>query len=116
MTSKKRNILNLPVKAPQKEPGLIEEGTIGDLKYKVFDRGNIHITDGERTFKKDRKVLKELLSRCKFEGEKVGYVLEIPGAGDTTKLRITKEESDVRLSLGDVMPPTVSKLIKILDI
>jgi len=98
-----------------KEKGLIEEGIIGDLKYKLFNRGNIHITDGVNIFRKDCEELKKALANHDYEkAEREGY-LEIPGAGDTDPLVIFKENGNFKLRLGGKIPPIIVKLREILD-
>lgn len=114
MDKKKKNIINLPVKSKPKETGVLKEGIIGDLQYKVFDRGNIQLTDGVHTFRKDCKMLDELLGRTNYKDIKEGGSFEIPGAGDTDPLILTKEKDDIVLSLGNGIPPTILKLKNIL--
>jgi hypothetical protein len=112
---KKNNVLKLPLnKKEAVEKGLIEEGTIGDLKYKLFDRGNIHLTDGVNIFRKDCMAFKAALSGLDYEKIKEGSSHEIPGAGDTDPLVIYKENGDFKLRLGGKVPQVIVKLREIL--
>jgi hypothetical protein len=100
---------------PAKEKGLIEEGVIGDLQYKLFDRGNIQITDGVSVFRKDCDEFKKALSKKDYEKMSDEGSFEIPGAGDTDPLVIFKENGDVKIRLGGKMPPIILKLREILN-
>lgn len=114
----KRNVVNLPVRGQKKvikEKGLLKEGTIGDLKYKIYDRGNIHITDGISVFRKDCDQFKKVLLKKDYEKISEGGSFEIPGAGDTDPLVIYKEGGEFKLRVGVAIPPIIAKLKKILD-
>jgi len=114
----KKNVVKLPVKSRKKAPkekGLLKEGTIGDLKYKIYDRGNIHITDGINIFRKDREQFKKALLKKDYEKINEGGSFEIPGAGDTDPLIIYKEDGEFKLRVGVAIPPIIAKLKKILD-
>lgn len=108
----KKNILKLPEK---KEKGLLKEGAISGLRYKIFDRGNIEITDGDKTFRKDRMALKSALAGIDYDNIKNGDKYEIAGAGDTDPLIIIKEGDSVRFTLKSKLPPIVKELISIMD-
>lgn len=97
------------------EKGLIEEGTIGDLKYKLFDRGNIHITDGVNLFRKDCSAFKAALAGRDYEKMSEGSSFKVPGAGDTDPLFVFKEKGEIKLRLGGKIPPIIVKLKEILD-
>jgi len=113
--NKKNNVLKLPLnKKEAVEKGLIEEGTIGDLKYKLFDRGNMHITDGVNIFRKDCMAFKTALANRDYEKINNGDSFEIPGAGDTDPLVIFKENGDFRMRLGGKVPQIIVKLREIL--
>jgi hypothetical protein len=109
-----RNIIPLKRKEPSKEKGLLEEGTIGDLKYKLFDRGNIQITDGVNIFRKDCTAFKGSLAGRDYEKLKNGDSFEISGAGDTDPLIIFREKDEIKIRLGGKIPPIILKLIDIL--
>lgn len=102
-------------KEPPKEKGLLEEGSLGDLKYKLFDRGNIHITDGVNTFKKDCMAFKAALAGRDYEKIKEGESFEVSGAGDTDPLFVFKKKGEIKLRLGGKIPPIIVKLKGILD-
>jgi hypothetical protein len=110
MTNK--NIIKLPVK---KEKGLIDSGTIGGLKYKLFDRGNIHIYDNKSCFKKDCSALKAALYSYNYDKMAEGEHFEIPGAGDTDSLFVCKEKGIIKLKLRGSVPEIIKQLKKILD-
>jgi hypothetical protein len=110
--NKKNNVLKLPLK--KVEQGLIEEGTLGDLKYKLFNRGNIHLTDGVNIFRKDCTAFKTTLANHNYEKMRDGESFEIPGAGDTDPLVIFKENGDFKLRLGGKVPQIIVKLREIL--
>lgn len=107
-----RKLLKLPEK---KDKGILKEGTIGGLRYKIFDRGNIEITDGEKTFRKDRTAFKTALTGMDYDKLKNGDKHEIAGAGDTDPLIIIKEGDSIRFTLKNKLPPIVKELISIMD-
>lgn len=112
--NKKSNVLKLPVKK-KKEIGLIEMGTIGGLEYKIFNRGNIHLTDGVDTFRKDCKVFIEELKKLDYKKLDQWNELKINGAWGTDPLIITKTDNDVCFSLGNKIPKLITRLVEILN-
>lgn len=113
--NKKNNILSLPSsKKKIVEKGVVEEGTIGDLKYTRFDRGNIQLTDGVNTFRKDCFEFKAALAKHDYDSIIEGGSFEIPGAGDTDSLVIFKEDGDFKLRLGGKVPQIIVQLRDIL--
>lgn len=114
---KKKDIKNLIpyTRKPPKEKGLIAGGVIGDLQYKLFDRGNIQLTDGVSTFRKDCEEFKKALSNRDYEKMSDDSHFKIPGAGDTDPLVIFKEKGKVKLRLGGKVPPIIAELREILN-
>jgi hypothetical protein len=113
--NKKNNVLKLPIgNKKNSEQGLIEEGVIGDLKYKLFNRGNIHLTDGVNIFRKDCLAFKTAIANHDYEKMRDGESFEIPGAGDTDPLVIFKENGDFKLRLGGKVPQIIVQLRDIL--
>jgi len=111
--NKKNNVVKLPEKK-KREVGLIETGTIGGLEYKIFKRGNIHLTDGVHTFRKDCKNFIAELKKLDFKKLDQWSEFEISGAGDTDPLIITKSD-DVCFSLGNKAPKLIIELMQILN-
>ena len=68
MPNKKKNIIEFQQKKvtrKDKKENVVDQGNLGDLKYKVFKRGVIHITDkkGSLTFKKDCELFEEAIDK-----------------------------------------------------
>lgn len=111
--NKKSNIVNLPVKT-KIDTDVLKEGSLGKLTYKLFNRGNIQITDGYNIFRKDCTVfLSELLKNTYILDE--GQTIEISGAGDTNSFVITKKGNDVTFHIGRTLPNAIERLISILE-
>jgi hypothetical protein len=112
--NKKANIIKLPVKTKAEE-GVIEEGNLGELNYKLFNRNNIQITDGYNLFRKDCSVFIEELLKHHYSNMHEGQAIEILGAGDTDSFIITKVGNNVVFKLGETLPSALIKLMEILE-
>jgi hypothetical protein len=80
--------------------GLVaDHGKIGNLNYKVYSRGVIHITDGKLTFKKDPDIFEEKLEEINFEDMSDGDEKIINGSGDNDNLVMALKEGELEISL-----------------
>ena len=114
MPKKRDNVVKLPARS-KKEADLIEAGSINrTLTYKLFNRGNIEITDGHSTFRKDCDLFRSELVKHNYDKMKEGETVEIPGAGDTDPLLFTKVGKDVSFRLGNKLPKSIEKVIRII--
>jgi hypothetical protein len=102
----------MPIK---KDKSILKEGTIGDLKYKIFDRGNIQISEGDKIFRKELTILERVLSETNYETMKEGDSIKIDGAGDTDPLFIYKEKGVIGLRLRKNLPVIINELLSIID-
>lgn len=78
---------------------LADHGKIGNLDYKVYSRGVIHITDRILIFKKDPDIFEEKLEEINFKGLSDGDEKVIEGSGDNDDLVITLKDGELELSL-----------------
>jgi len=98
--------------------GIIEEGTLGDLKYKVYRRGTIHVFDDKKKtlFKKDCELFEEAIDKLNLNSLSEGEIRKIPGSGDNDTLIFTCKGGDIKLSLEKPEYGAIRKLKKILNL
>ena len=116
---KKKNVLNFQPKKKipkqSKEKGIIDEGSLGDLHYKIYSRGVIHIYDDKnRLFKKDCTLFEETVDELDINSLKDGEQKKIPGSGDNDTLVFTCKDSDVIISLEKPEYNMITKLKNLL--
>lgn len=121
MTAKKRSKKTLSFVSKgqtgsTKDPdGLVaDHGKIGNLNYKVYTRGVIHITDGKLTFKKDPDLFEEELENIDFDAMLDGDEHVIEGSGDNDNLAMSIKDGDLVLSLRKKEFGIVQKLRKLI--
>lgn len=92
-------------KATPDDTKIVEEGTIGSLKYEVHQRNSsfavVHIFNSKRTmiFKKDASIFEDMLQAMKFSEMVEGDVLVMKGSGDNDDLVFTFENGELSVSL-----------------
>jgi len=120
MSAKKRIIpfIRTKITAKEKEEGIVDEGVIGDLQYKVFSRGVIHIFDKEQKciFKKDCELFEKSLDELNLNSLTEGKNRKIVGSGDNDTLIFTWINGDITVSLEKPEYDTIAKLKKILNL
>ena len=101
----KRNIIPLikrSVSGKITEGAVVEQGTIGNLKIEVYERGVIHITDPKKSslvFKKDPDIFVTDLEKHHLEDLPVGQSVKIEGSGDNDHLVLTMTDKGIVVSL-----------------
>ena len=117
--NKKKNVLDFKpkkkVSRKAKKENVIDEGTLGDLKYKIYSRGIIHIFDLKCLFKKDCSAFEDALEELDLHALAEGESERIPGSGDNDTLIFTCENGDVIISLEKPEYGMISKLKKLLS-
>jgi hypothetical protein len=122
MSEKKNNVVPfLTTKKStkkDKENGIIEKGSFGELNYTVYSRGVIHLFDKENKnlFKKDCDLFENAIDKLNLNSLSEGDVRKIPGSGDNDTLVFTCVNGDIKLSLEKPEYNTVAKLKKILKL
>lgn len=98
MTSK---VLNFISKGPSKskDGAILDSGKIGDLNYKVFERGSVHITKGKLCFRKDKDTFEDEIDDFNFDELQDKKEHRMNGAGDSDHLVFTLKDDDIVISL-----------------
>jgi hypothetical protein len=96
---------------------ILDEGTLGKLKYRVFKRGVIHIFNSTETllFKKDCDVFESEIDKLKLNDLKDGENKKIEGSGDNDTLIFSCSKGDIEIELNRRSYGMLSKLKKILN-
>lgn len=96
---------------------VVDEGTLGELKYKVFTRGVIHISDkkDKHLFKKDCSLFEDLITELDLNSLKEDESKKIPGSGDNDTLVFTCVDGDVVISLEKPEFNMITKLKGLLN-
>lgn len=101
---KHHKMLSFHSKGPTKDPNdsteIVDHGNLGDLAYKVYSRGTIHITGGKREFHKDINEFEDLIKKLDIDNMSNGETRIIQGSGDTDHLVFRMEEGDLKLTLS----------------
>jgi hypothetical protein len=102
---------------PDTQDGILEQGTIGNLSYEVYKRGNIHIFDKARTtiFKKDCGLFEDALADAKIDKMSDGDSREIKGSGDNDTLVFKCVNGDIEWSLKKRSYPMLERLHGLLN-
>ena len=101
----KRNIIPLIKKGlsgKTPEGAVVEQGTIGNLKIEVYERGVIHITDPKKSslvFKKDPDLFMTELDNNAIEHLVLNQSVKIEGSGDNDHLVLTMTDKGIVASL-----------------
>jgi len=95
---------------------IIDEGTLGELKYRVFKRGNIHIFNKAETllFKKDCDVFDSEVDKLNLNNLRDGESVKIEGSGENDTLVFACVKGDIEISLEKRAYNMLTKLKKIL--
>jgi hypothetical protein len=94
---------------------VIDSGTVGDLNYEVFKRGNIHIFDKNVRFKKDTSLFEDEIDKIDFDKMKNGDEHLIKGCGDSDNLIFKCINNELKIVLckrGNVL---IEKLKSVLQ-
>lgn len=96
---------------------VVDEGTLGELKYKVFTRGVIHISDrkDKLLFKKDCSLFEDLITELDLNSLKEDESKKITGSGDNDTLVFTCVDGDVVISLEKPEFNMITKLKGLLN-
>jgi len=89
---------------------ILEAGSLGTTKYKIYKRGVIHITDGKLLFKKNMDEFEKVLDQINFDEVIEGKSHTIKGSGDNDNLVFTKKDGDFQISLEKKGFDTIEKL------
>jgi len=100
-----------------KKENVIDEGKLGDLHYKVFKRGVIHIFDSKKKylFKKDCELFEKAINELDLNSLTEDKYEKILGSGDNDTLSFTCKDGDIIISLEKPEYGMISKLKKILQ-
>lgn len=93
--------------AKKEDSSILEQGDFGSLKYTVYKRGVIHITDGKLTFKKDPDIFQDFVRNTNFSKSKK---VTIPGSGDNADLILTSNGDDFKATLNKKEFKLISKM------
>lgn len=95
---------------------IIDEGSLGKLKYRVFKRGNVHIFNKAETllFKKDCDVFDSEVDELNLNSLKDGENTKIEGSGENDTLVFACIEGDIEISLEKRAYNMLTKLKNIL--
>ena len=96
--------------------GIVEEGTLGKLKFQIFKRGVIHIFNEKETllFKKDCELFEDEIDKLKLNSLREDESTQIPGSGDNDTLTFTCNKGDIEITLEKPEYGLVKKLKKLL--
>lgn len=117
---KKKNVLNFKpkkkVSRQEKKKNVLDEGKLGDLEYKIYSRGVIHIFDSDEKFlfKKDCVLFEETMNELNLNSLIEGNCRKITGSGDNDTLVFTCNNGDIIISLEKPEYEMISKLKEIL--
>lgn len=93
---------------------VIDQGKIGGLDYKVFKRGNLHISSNGYVFKKDCELFEEEVKALDLNKMQDGDEKRIKGCGDNDDLVFVCKNDDIVMKLERKEYGTLNKLKKIL--
>ncbi len=95
---------------------IIDEGSLGEMKYRVFKRGVIHIFNSAETllFKKDCDVFEKELEKLELNSLKDGESKKIEGSGDNDTLIFTCTNNNIVIFLNRPEYGMITKLKNIL--
>lgn len=104
------------VRAHEADGPIVDTGSIGDLKYDVYQRGSIHIFNQEKTlfFKKGCDSFEDALKELDLNNMAENQVKVIKGSGDNDNLVFTCKDGDITLSLEKRSYPMVDHLRSLL--
>jgi len=115
---KNKNILNFKGKSEDKKipanGDILNQGKFGKLDYVLYKRGNIHITDGKLTFKKDADTFEDTIEELELNNMTDGERKVIEGAGDNPNLVFTCDGDNITMKLENKGYPLVEKLMNVL--
>lgn len=102
---------NTPANGP-----VLDEGTLGKLKYRVFKRGVIHIFNTAETllFKKDCETFENEVNKMELNKLKDDDTVNMEGSGDNDSLIFSCKKGDIEITLVKRQYGMLSKLKKIL--
>lgn len=119
----------IPIKTKKRKPvpqgSIIEEGSLSNLKYRVFKRGNIHIFNSARIssggysaetllFKKDCEIFEKEVDNLRLNELKDGESKRIEGCGDNDTIIFSCKKGDIEITLEKRAYSMLSKLKRIL--
>ncbi len=95
---------------------VIDHGTLGGLKYEMFQRGVIHVFDDKNDlrFKKDPDVFEDEVDKIDFDKMKDGDEQVIEGSGDNPNLVFRCRGDDIKLMLRKKEFKTITLLRRLL--
>lgn len=91
-------------------------GKLGDLDYKIYDRGVIHIYKDNLLFKKNMDVFQDEIDEIDFDKLKEGKSHILHGSGDNDYMVFTRKDGDIEVSLKKRTYDIIEKLKNILAI
>lgn len=108
----------IPFKSKGKPSGddIIDTGILGKLKYEVFKRGNIRISDKNALkFKKDCSAFEDALKKFDFDSMKTGDEFQIDGCGDNDHLVFQCTTDGIEILLRKRGNAIIDKLKRLLE-
>lgn len=104
-------------KALAQKDKVVDEGKLGALNYKVYDRGVIHVYNDSQTmlFKKSYEAFEAAMVGLNLDDMREGEKKELNGSGDNDTLVFTCTDGDIVLSLekrGYLMAKRLRDIIK----
>ena len=116
-----KKILKFQSKSGRKQKDLskgqiVDEGSLGKLKYRVFKRGNVHIANMAETllFKKDCDVFDSEVDQLNLNSLRDGESTKIEGSGENDTLVFVCIKGDIEISLEKRAYNMLTKLKNIL--
>ena len=94
---------------------VVDHGKIGTLEYQMMQRGVVHITDGQLTFKKDPDLFEDEIDKIDFDKMKDGDEKIVEGSGDNPNLVFRCRGDDIKLMLRKKEFKTITMLRKLLS-
>lgn len=94
---------------------IIDHGTLGKLKYEIYERGVIHITNGKLIFHKDKDIFEDEINEIDFDELLNKKEHRINGSGESDHLVFTYKDGDVNIGIKKRDFDAIEKLKKILS-
>ncbi len=96
---------------------ILDEGTLGKMKYRVFKRGVIHIFNNAETllFKKSCDVFEKEVEDMDLNKLKDGDEIKMEGSGDNDTLIFTCKNNNIEITLEKPEYSMLTKLKKVLS-